>query len=722
MKIQRVWNLLGPNIWANFPVIEVLVDLGPDLKDRSSEMIPGFSERLKNWLPGLIEHRCSVGTRGGFFQRLERGTYMAHILEHVTLELLNLAGIEAGFGRARETETDGVYRVAIESEEQSLTHAALHLGHRICLAAVEGDAVDLDAEIQALRELAWEVCLGPSTAAIVQAAKRRQIPALRLKPEESLVQFGYGARARRIRAAETDATSTVAEAIAQDKELTRNLLDVAGVPTPCGEPVASAGEVWAIAQEIGLPVVIKPRFGNMGKGVATNLSGRAEMVAAFERAAQHGGGVLIEQFAPGDDYRLLVVGDRLIAAALRSPAHVIGDGKSSISELVGEVNRDPRRGVGHATALSRIDLGPSALAVLAGQGHETGSVPSRGEKVVIRTNANLSTGGTAIDVTDTVHPDVARRAVDAAIATGLDVAGVDIVARDISKPLEEQGGTVLEVNACPGLRMHLQPSGGLSRPVGEAIVDMLFEQGADGRFSIVAVSGATESSKAVVELLAGILRKAQSGVGVAYSGGMFLDGRQLERGNCAHAEACRALLTHPVATAAILEANPGRVLREGLGFDRAEVGIVTDMASGGALDPEDVGALQLPLVHDADDLARVQRVAIEAVRNDGWSILNGDVPAVADMAEYSSAPVIFFSRDPGSSLLREHLNRDNNRALVLRNNRDIVFHEGNNERVLGRLSRNGRGPVEAVLAAISGAWALDFPDEVIRSGIGMETA
>ncbi|MBU4397708.1 MAG: ATP-grasp domain-containing protein, partial [Planctomycetes bacterium] len=445
MEFRKVLALRGPNIWANFPVLEAWVDLG-ELKDKPSNEIPGFNERLMSWLPSMIEHRCSLGERGGVFERLRLGTYQAHILEHVALEIQSLAGTEVGFGKARETSEEGVFRVIVEYVEETVGRECLAVAHELCTAAVHDLPFDVTAQIERLRDLAQDVCLGPSTGAIVEAARARGIPFRRMNAN-SLVVFGHGRWQRRIQAAETDRTGAIAESIAQDKELTREFLRAAGVPTPCGRAVADAEDAWQAAREIGTPVVVKPRDGNQGRGVAANLNTRKQVTAAYEAAKQESDSVLVEKFAPGHDYRLLVVGERVVAAARREPAQVVGDGVHTINQLIERENADPRRGEHHATMLSKIKLDPVALAVLTEQGFTPETVPPAGAVVLIRRNANLSTGGTAIDVTERVHPSVAARAIAAARSVGLDIAGIDLLAHDISRPLEEQGGMVVEVNA-----------------------------------------------------------------------------------------------------------------------------------------------------------------------------------------------------------------------------------------------------------------------------------
>ena len=430
MEFRRVLALRGPNLWANSPVIEVWLDL-KDL-DRPSTDFPGFSERLMSWMPTMIEHQCSIGERGGFFQRLRDGTYPGHILEHVTLELQSLVGPEVGFGRARETSEPGVYRVVFKYHDEQLALECLHAARELILAAIHDRPYCVKAEIERLRDFAQQALLGPSTNAIVTAAKERGIPVRRLN-RESLVQFGYGAKLRRIQATETDRTGVIAETIAQDKELTRTLLKSVGVPVPEGRPVADADDAWAAACDIGVPVVVKPRDGNQGRGVATNLTTREQIMAAYQAALAESKQVVVEKFAPGHDYRVLVVGGKVVAASRREPAQVLGDGVRPIRELVDAANLDPRRGEHHATMLSKLKLDAVAMGVLADQGYTPESVPPAGTVVLIRRNANLSTGGTAIDMTERVHPQVAARAVEAAQVIGLDIAGVDVVTTDITR-------------------------------------------------------------------------------------------------------------------------------------------------------------------------------------------------------------------------------------------------------------------------------------------------
>ena len=655
MEFRKVLALRGPNIWANYPVLEIWLDLGE--LDRPSTDFPGFSDRLMDWLPSMIEHRCSIGERGGFFQRLRTGTYPGHILEHVCLELQSLAGIQVGFGRARETSEPGVYRVVIEYKEETVARACLATGWNLVLAAIHNLPFDVKGEIQKLRDMAHQICLGPSTDAIVQAALARGVPMRRLNTC-SLVQLGYGARQRRIQAAETSSTGAIAEQIAQDKELTRLLLRSVGVPVPDGRPATSVDDAWEAACDIGVPVVVKPRDGNQGRGVATNLTTREQVVKAFEAASLESKEIIVEKFAPGHDYRLLVVAGRIVAAARREPAKVIGDGTHTVNELIELVNQDPRRGEHHATALSKMKLDPTAMAVLTDQGLTADSIPAVGAMVLIRRNGNLSTGGTAIDVTERVHPLVAARAIDAAKIVGLDIAGVDVVTTDISIPLEEQGGVIVEVNAAPGLRMHLQPSVGISRPVGEAIIDTLFPDGQDGRIPIAAVTG-VNGKTTTTRFIAHMLRGAGLKVGMTCTDGIFIDSRRIDTGDCSGPQSARAVLMNPEVEAAVFETARGGILREGLAFDRCDVAVVTNIGEGDHLGLADI--------HTVEDLAKVKRCIVDVVPPNGTAVLNANDPLVVGMEPYCAGKICYFALDGNHPVIVRHRNAGG-QAVFVRDN------------------------------------------------------
>ena len=707
MEFLKVHALRGPNIWANFPVIEAWVDLGP-WKDTASDSVPGFNERIMSWLPTMIEHRCSVGERGGFFERLRTGTYPAHILEHVTLELQALAGVAAGYGRARETAVEGVYKVVFKYKGEILARACLDAGRELVLAALQDQPFDVTATVERLREVAAQSLLGPSTDSIVQAARERNIPCRRLN-EYSLVQLGYGSKQRRIRASETDETRAIAESIAQDKELTRQLLQAAGVPTAQGYPVTSAEDAWETAEYIGVPVVVKPQDGNQGRGVTTNVTTKEQVLAGYAAALEESSSVIVEKFAPGNDYRLLVVNGKVVAASRREPAQVMGDGRTSIRELVEIENRDPRRAEHHSSSLSTIHIDEIALNILKDQGFNPSSIPLAGQMVLIRRNANLSTGGTAIDVTELVHPEVAARAIDAAKVVGLDVAGIDVIASDITQPLEAQHGIIVEVNAAPGLRMHLAPSTGEPREVGAAIVDMLFPPGENGRIPIAAVTG-TNGKTTVTRFLAHILQSAGKTVGMTTTDGIWVNQRRILSGDCSGPISAGYVLMNPNVDIAVLETARGGILRAGLAFNECQVAVVTNIGEGDHLGTADTGT--------AEELAKVKRTIVDVVADNGTAVLNAADPLVAGMAQYSQGSVLLFARDGRQPAIVEHCAKGG-AAIFVRDNL-IVLAEGAHEVVLIALNDipitfGGRVPfeVENALAAIGAAWAMGVAKEQI---------
>ena len=707
MEIRKVLTLRGPNIWANFPVIEAWVDLGA-WKDRSSDAIPGFNDRLMAWLPTLVEHRCSVGERGGFFQRLNRGTYLAHILEHVVLELQTLAGVGVGFGRARETSEEGVFKVVFRFREEKLARACLTSARELIMAAAQDLPFDVNATVARLREMAEENLLGPSTNSIVEAARNRNIPVRRLN-DHSLIQLGYGSKMRRIRASETDQTGSIAESIAQDKDLTRTLLQAAGVPAAQGYPVSSVEDAWETAEYIGLPVVVKPRDGNQGRGVTTNLTTKEQVVAAYAAALEESSSVIVEKFASGNDYRLLVVGGKVVAASRREPAQVMGDGRHTIGELVEIENRDPRRAEHHSNILSKIHIDEIAVNVLKDQGFTADSIPVAGQMVLIRRNANLSTGGTAIDVTELVHPEVAARAVDAAKVVGLDIAGIDVIAADITRPLEEQAGIIVEVNAAPGLRMHLAPSAGEPREVGEAIVDMMFAPGDSGRIPVAAVTG-TNGKTTVTRFLAHVLRGTGKTVGMTCTDGIYINERRIDSDDCSGPSSAGCVLMNPNIEMAVFETARGGVLRAGLGFDECDVAVVTNVGDG--------DHLGLNYINTVEDLAKVKRVIVDVVGENGTAVLNATDPLVVAMAPYCQGSVLYFAIDGNHPVIRQH-RAEGGRAVFVKG-KTVILAEGAHEEPLLNLDRvpmtfNGRisFEVENTIAVLGAAWAMGIPRETM---------
>ncbi len=711
MEFRRVMYLRGPNIWTYRPVLEAWVDIGP-LEDRPSNTIIGFPERLAAWLPTLVEHRCGVGERGGFLQRLNEGTWAAHILEHVAIELQNLAGMQTGFGKARQTCERGLYKVVIRARDEHVARAAIAAGRDLVMAAIEDRGYDVAGNVERLREMVDDLYLGPSTACIVDAATGRKIPAIRLN-EGNLVQLGYGARQRRIWTAETDRTSAIAEGIAGEKDLTKQLLSACGVPVPEGQVVTSADEAWDAAEDIGLPVVVKPSDGNHGRGVSLDLISREEVAAAFEVADRHGSEVIVERQVPGNEHRLLVVGGKVVAAAHGEAAWVCGDGRSSITELVDtQLNTDPRRGPSEEFPLNPIviDEDPAILRDLARQGYDRNAVPAAGKRVLIQKNGNV-----AIDCTDAVHPEVAAAVSLAARVVGLDIAGVDLVAEDISRPLEVQGGAVVEVNAGPGLLMHLKPASGTARPIGREIVAHLFPDGDSGRIPIVGIAGA-HGTTLIARLVARLLQLSGRRVGLACSDGLFLDRRRVDAGDCARWPAGQRLLMNRMVDAAVFENGADQILADGLAYDRCQVGVVTDVSGA--------DALREFYIHEPEQVYNVLRTQVDVVLRDGVAVLNGADPLVAEMAALCDGEVIFYGLDPSLAVIAEHLSQCG-RAVFVRDGQ-VVLAQGPDERCIDLASAplwagNVDDPEAAagLLAAVAVAWALDISPELVVAGITM---
>ncbi len=710
VTVRKVQALRGPNLYAYKRVLRVELDIGP-LEERPSNSFPGFVERLTTWLPSLHKHECSVGRPGGFVERLNRGTYLAHITEHVTIALQNEMGFDVGYGRARGTGEPGVYYVVIAYEEEEPAREAFRVALEMTLAAMFNEPYDAPAAIERLKDLADDYRLGPSTRAIVDAARRRRIPVKRLTPTGSLLQLGYGVYQKRIMASQTSDTSAIAVDICQEKPLTNSILRTVGISVPEGRTVKSADEAWEVAQDLGLPVILKPEAGNQGKGVMVNLRSEAEVRAAYEVASQYRGDVLVERHIEGADYRLLVVDGKMVAAARRDPAQVVGDGKRTIAQLVEVANKDPRRRPGHSSSLTRIRLDDAANVVLSQQGLTVESVPAAGQVVKLRQNCNLSTGGTAADVTDEVHPSNAHLAELAAQMLNLDIAGIDMLCKDIRRPLSEQGGAIVEVNAAPGLRMHLQPTQGLPRDVGGPIIDMLYPPGTPSRIPIIAVTG-TNGKTTVTRLVAHIFETARRVVGFTSTEGTYIRGERVIEGDCSGPRSAQAVLLHPRVEVAVLEVARGGILREGLGFDWCSVGVVTNLS------PDHLG---LGGIETMEQLARVKQVVIESVAEDGAAVLNADDPLVAEMAAASKGKVVYFARSAENPILQSHMAEGG--CCVFVEGNAIITAQGRNRQLLVDLDRvafTGGGTIrfqlENALAATAAAWASGLnPALIVRA-------
>lgn len=709
MKFLKVMPLHGPNIWTYRPVLEAWVDIGA-LEDSPSNTIPGFYERLTSWLPALEEHRCGIGEKGGFLLRLREGTWPGHILEHVTIELQNLAGMQTGFGKARETSTRGVYKVVVRSRHATVSRACLDAARDLVMAAIEDRPFDVPSTVARLRDIADSYCLGPSTACIVDAASERKIPAIRLN-EGNLVQLGYGARQHRIWTAETDQTSAISESISSDKDLTKSLLQACGVPVPEGRLVDSPEDAWDAAEEVGVPVVVKPRDGNHGRGVTTELMTREEVAAAYELALVEGSGVIVERFVRGNEHRLLVVDGRVVAAARGESASVVGDGRSTVTELIDQqINTDPRRGTTDADPLNVIllDDDPAVRFELQRQGFNADSVPASGQQVLIQRNGNV-----AFDVTDLVHPSIAAAASLAARIVGLDIAGVDLVVEDVSRPIAAQRGAIVEVNAGPGLLMHLKPADGAARPVGQAIVNSLFKAEDSGRIPIVGITG-THGKSTVARMVARLLHLGGKYVGLTCSEGLYFDQRQVEKGDRASWSAAHKILLNRSVDAAVLVNSARSILSEGVAYDRCQVGVVTNIVGAEGLDKF--------YIHDTDQVYNVLRTQVDIVLPDGVAVLNASDPLVLKMAELCDGSVILFGLDPEIPAITEHRDQGG-RAVFVRYGR-LVMATGRDEVTLVEVASipllSSGAPVfqvENVLAAVGAAWALGLTHELIRAGI-----
>ena len=707
IRLLRINYLRGPNLWTYRSALETWLDLG-ELEDFPSHKLPGLNQRLCAWLPALAEHHCGVGERGGFLQRLEEGTWCGHVLEHVVIELLNLAGMPTGFGQTRSTSKRGVYRMVFRARDEQVARTALAQGHRLLMCAINDEPFDVAAAVSAVRDKLDDCYLGPSTAAIVAAASDRRIPHIRLN-DGNLVQLGHGKRQRRIWTAETDLTSAIAEGIAADKDLTKRLLQAVGVPVPEGEAAASAAQAWELAQDIGLPVVVKPTDGNHGRGVTLDLTTQAEVEAAWVLADQHGSEVLVERYVRGDEHRLLVVGGEVVAAARGEAAWVNADGRSTVGELIdAQLNSDPRRGTTEAHPLNRINLAEDDVvrADLQRLGLGPDSVPAAGRRVLIQRNGNV-----AIDCTAEVHPEVAHVVSLAARTVGLDIAGVDVVAEDIAKPLHEQGGAVVEVNAGPGLLMHLRPAEGTPQPVGRAIVDHLFPDADDsGRIPIVGVAGSRHGAQ-IARLVAWVMQLSGRHVGLACRDGLFLDRRRVDPADCTDWDAGRRLLINRNVEAAVFENDAGAILRDGLPYDRCTVGIVTDLDGIEALAEHDL--------RDTDQMLKVLRTQVDVVLSDGCAVLHAADARIAGLGRLCDGAVVLYARDEHSAAIVEH-RAGAGRAVFLRGS-GCVLAEGGSETVLTRLEPL-TAPAEvlapeALLAAVAAAWAMGIDPDLLAAGV-----
>jgi len=654
MNILEIRAMRGPNYWSirRHKLIVMKLDI-EEFEDKPTNHIPEFLERLEKMFPTMHSHRCSEEKPGGFFHRVKEGTWMGHVIEHIALEIQTLAGMDVGFGRTRGTGEQGIYNVVFAYMEEKAGIYAAKAAVRICEAIAAGTDYDLDDDIQTMREIREDERLGPSTGSIVEEAQNRNIPWIRLN-RHSLVQLGFGVNQKRIQATVASTTSSIAVEIACDKEETKNILDAAGVPVPKGYIVYDEEDLENAVKKVGYPLVLKPVSGNHGRGATINITNWEDALEALVVAKRVSRGVICERFITGFDFRLLVINYKLVAAAKRTPAAVIGDGRQSIQQLIDEVNRDPRRGYGHEKVLTAIKVDEMTLNILKDKGLDLADVLPEGQVLYLKSTANLSTGGTATDITDLVHPYNVFMAERIARVVGLDICGIDIMAPDLFTPIRENGGAILEVNAAPGFRMHIAPTEGLPRNVAEPVIDMLFPPGTSSRIPIIAVTG-TNGKTTTTRLMAHMVKTMGHKVGFTTTDGIYIQNRILQAGDCTGPVSAEFVLKDPTVNFAVLETARGGILRAGLAFSYCDIAIVTNVAAD---------HLGLKGINTVEEMARVKAVVPESVHVDGYSILNADDDLVYEMRKQLKCKIALFSLDENNPRIIRHCNEGGLATIV----------------------------------------------------------
>jgi cyanophycin synthetase len=718
MRILKVQTLRGPNYWSirRHKLILMRLDL-EELADRPTNQISGFYEGLVKVLPSLEEHFCSPGCRGGFLSRVKTGTMMGHVIEHVALELQQLVGVNVGFGRTRETATPGIYQVVIEYQEEQSGRYATRAAVRLCQSIVETGSYpqsELDKDLEDLKEILAETSLGPSSETIIKEAEARGIPWMQL-PARAVVQLGYGRYQKRIQATLSSNSAVLAVELACDKEGTKKMLHAAGIPVPRGTVINYLDELEeAIADLGGYPIVLKPLDGNHGRGITIdikNWTGAEDGFAAASKASKNGA-VIVERYYTGRDHRVLVVNGKVVAVAERIPAHVVGNGKSNIQELIEETNQDPLRGEGHQNVLTKIELDRTSFQLLERQGFTLDTVLRKDEICYLRATANLSTGGIAVDRTDEIHPEniwLAQRVVK---VIGLDIAGIDIVTPDISKPLRDVDGVIVEVNAAPGFRMHVAPSRGLPRNVGAPVIDMLFPPGSAYRVPIISLTG-TNGKTTTTRLTAHIMKQTGQIVGYTTTDGTYIGDYLVEKGDNTGPQSAQLILSDPTVEVAVLETARGGILRSGLAFDHCDVGVVLNVAAD---------HLGLGDINTIEEMAKVKSVVAESVLPSGYAILNAEDPLVSAMAKLVKGQIAYFSMNPDHEIIKEHIRKgglaavyENGYLSILKGDWTLRIEQGVNV----PLTMNGKAPfmIANALAASLAAFCQGAKIEQIRTAL-----
>ena len=644
MKIIEIKILRGPNYWSNFrnKLIAMKLDL-EELEERPTNLIDGFSERIEKLLPTMFQHRCSRGNEGGFFERVKEGTWMGHVIEHIALEIQTLAGMECGFGRTRGTGKEGIYNVVFSYKEENVGIYAANAAVKIAEALIEGVEYDLENDIKTMREMREKFRFGPSTGSIVDEAVSRNIPFIRLN-NQSLVQLGYGKNQVRFRATMTDKTSSIAVDLASNKDETKKMLTEAAIPVANGMCISEISEIETVISRVGFPLVFKPLDGNHGKGASINVKTKEEALVAFEHAKKYSRKIIVEKFISGFDFRILVINHRFIAAALREPAHVIGDGISTIDQLIELENQDERRGYGHENVLTEISIDRETYDELSKLNYTLETILEKGKVCHLKGTANLSTGGTSTDVTDIVHPNNIFIFERISRVIGLDICGIDVMANNLNEPLEVTGGVVLEVNAAPGFRMHLAPANGLPRNVAAPVIDMLYPVGKSFTIPIIAVTG-TNGKTTTTRLISHIVKNNGYRVGFTTSDGIYVQNSMLTKGDTTGPVSAEFILKDPTVDFAVLETARGGILRSGLGFNKCDVAVITNIQ-------ED--HMGLSDINTLSDMARVKGVVARAVKRDGYAVLNADNKHCVSISKTVDCNIAYFSIDEKNPIIIEH--------------------------------------------------------------------